>query len=597
MRQIAHPVLQGPVQAGVEQVPVQAEVVVPLLPLAELAAHEGELLARVAGHEAEQQAQVGELLPGVAGHLVEQRLLEVHHLVVREGQHELLGQVIHDAEGQVVVVEAAVDRVHGHVLEDVVHPAHVPLEVEAQPALGHRAGHLREGGRLLGDRDDVGEVLVNLVVGVLDELDGFQVLAPAVLVGHPVPALAAVVQVQHRGDRVHAQPVDVVLVQPEERVRDQEVPHLGAAEVEDHGVPLGVLALAGIGVLVEVRAVEVDQAVAVVGEVGGHPVQDHADAGLVQRVDQVLEVVGGAEAAGGREVAHHLVAPGAVEGVLGDRQQLDVGVAELFDVLDQLGRHLLVRQPGAVGVRVAHPRAQMQLVDVDGRLEGVGLGPLGHPVGVVPLVGAEVPDLGGRRGANFAREAVGVGLLHAVVVDLRADAVLVDRARLHAGDEGLPDARAGLLHGVGVPLPLVEVADHRDLGRVRRPDREVRARHAVELARVRAQLLVGAVVGAFGQQVDVELGQKWRRHAGILPVRRWRRVRPVNLVYSVIPMPVTPGRRPIARPPSCGPEAGRPRRPCKTGAIVPARRCRAPSPRRGRAAAAAAKTESSRGGR
>ena len=49
-------------------------------------------------------------------------------------------------------------------------------------------------------------------------------------------------------------------------------------------------ALARVGVLEQVRAVEVREAVLVVREVRRHPVEDHADAGLVQLVDERHEV-------------------------------------------------------------------------------------------------------------------------------------------------------------------------------------------------------------------------------------------------------------------------------------------------------------------
>jgi hypothetical protein len=62
-------------------------------------------------HEAVQRAQVGEFLPVVAGHLADQRALAVHHFVVRERQHEVLGEGVEQAEGQLVVVVAAMDRV------------------------------------------------------------------------------------------------------------------------------------------------------------------------------------------------------------------------------------------------------------------------------------------------------------------------------------------------------------------------------------------------------------------------------------------------------------------------------------------------------
>ena len=156
-----------------------------------------------------------------------------------------------------------------------------------------------------------------------------EVLAAAVLVGDPLARLARVVEVEHRGDGVHPQAVDVVALEPEQRVGDQEVGDLAPAVVEDPRAPVGVLAQARVVVLVEVGAVEVGEAVRVLGEVRGHPVEDDADAAAVEGVHEGHEVVGRAVAAGRRVVADGLVAPGAVERVLGDRQELDVGEAHL----------------------------------------------------------------------------------------------------------------------------------------------------------------------------------------------------------------------------------------------------------------------------
>ena len=70
------------------------------------------------------------------------------------------------------------------------------------------------------------------------------------------PGFARVIEVEHRRDRIHAQTVDVILVQPEERVADQEIAHLVAAVVENQRAPILVLALARIHVLVQIGAVE-----------------------------------------------------------------------------------------------------------------------------------------------------------------------------------------------------------------------------------------------------------------------------------------------------------------------------------------------------
>ena len=92
----------------------------------------------------------------------------------------------------------------------------------------------------------------------------------------------AVVEIEHRGDRIDAQPVDAVAVEPEQRVGDQEVRHLDAAVVVDQRAPVEMAALHRIGVLVERGAVEVGEPVRIVGEMPRHPVEQHAEAGAWQ---------------------------------------------------------------------------------------------------------------------------------------------------------------------------------------------------------------------------------------------------------------------------------------------------------------------------
>ena len=279
-----------------------------------------------------------------------------------------------------------------------MHPAHVPLEPEAETALARRLGHAGPGGRLLGDRDRAGHPLVDGAVELLEEVHRLEVLPPAVDVGLPLAGLAGVVEVEHRGHGVDADAVDVELLEPVQRVGDQEVAHLLAAEVEDVGAPVGVLAPARVGVLVERGAVEAGQGELVLGEVRRHPVDDDADAGVVQRLDQPTEAVGVAEACGGGVVGRDLVAPRAAERVLHDGQQLDVGEAQLGDVRRQLVGELVVAQRAAA--LVLAPRAEVHLVDRHRPLVGTVLGgALGHPLVVGPGVLALEDARSGRRAA------------------------------------------------------------------------------------------------------------------------------------------------------------------------------------------------------
>jgi hypothetical protein len=232
------------------------------------------------------QPQVGELLPQVARHLVEQRALPVHDLVVREGEHEVFVEGVDQAERQLVVVILAMHRIVPHVAERVVHPAHVPFQAEAEAAQVGGPRYARPGGRFLGDRERAREMSVHLHVERLEEIDRLEVLPTAEAVRFPLAVLAAVVEVEHRGHGIDPQAVDVIPVEPEDRVGDEIIGHLVAAVVEDQRAPVGVFSLARILVFVEGGAIEATQAMCVLREMRRHPVDDHADAGPVQRIDE-----------------------------------------------------------------------------------------------------------------------------------------------------------------------------------------------------------------------------------------------------------------------------------------------------------------------
>ena len=56
----------------------------------------------------------------------------------------------------------------------------------------------------------------------------------------------------------------------------------------------------------------------------------------MELVDEVFQIIGDAEAAGGGEVAGALVAPGGIQGVLHHGEQLHMGIAHLFHIGHQI---------------------------------------------------------------------------------------------------------------------------------------------------------------------------------------------------------------------------------------------------------------------
>src|SRR6185312_2716137 len=115
-----------------KKMPIEAGVVVPLVPLAEVVTHEEQLLARMSEHVAIDQPKVCELLPLIARHLAKHRALPEDHFIVRKRQDVIFAEGVNQAEQDLVVVVRAENGIPGCVIERVVHPPHVPLESKAK---------------------------------------------------------------------------------------------------------------------------------------------------------------------------------------------------------------------------------------------------------------------------------------------------------------------------------------------------------------------------------------------------------------------------------------------------------------------------------
>ncbi len=152
-------------------------------------------------------------------------------------------------------------------------------------------------------------------------------------------------------------------VEPETRARDQKAPDLVAAVVEDPALPVRMHALAGISVLVEMRAVESRQSEGVGGEVRRHPVEDHTDPGLMERVDEGRRSRPASRSGRSGRSSRCLVSPRAVERMLHDRHDLDVGEPVVAHVVDEEGSDLRVGERAAALFWHSAPGSEMHLVD------------------------------------------------------------------------------------------------------------------------------------------------------------------------------------------------------------------------------------------
>ena len=140
--------LIGAVILVLQKEPFERALEIPFYELAEFAAHELQLLAGECYAVGRQQAQLRELGLDIALHAADEQLLPVNDLVMREGQHVMLREGVGHLERELVLMVLPVNAVELEVGERIVHEAHVPLVIEAEPLVPR---HVGVSARFLGD--------------------------------------------------------------------------------------------------------------------------------------------------------------------------------------------------------------------------------------------------------------------------------------------------------------------------------------------------------------------------------------------------------------------------------------------------------------
>ena len=159
----------------------------------------------------------------------------------------------------------------------------------------------------------------HMVVHMLQKTDRLQILATAVFVRYPLPLLARIVEVKHRGHGVDPQSIHMKTIAPVQRVGGEEISNLIPSVIENMRSPVRMLTPARIIVLVKCRSIKAGQRIIVLRKMRRHPVEYHADAGRVQRIHQRGEIVRSPVATRRRKKTGHLIAPRRIIGVLGHR--------------------------------------------------------------------------------------------------------------------------------------------------------------------------------------------------------------------------------------------------------------------------------------
>ena len=151
-------------------------------------------------------------------HLIDHGTFQMHYLIMRQYQNELLRERIGHGECHLVVVIASEIRVELHIIKKIMHPAHIPFQAEAKTAVLWLACHLRPRRRFLSDHHYARISSADDAVQMTEKLDRLQIFVFSVFIRHPLSIRASVIQIQHRSHSVYAQTVDVEMLHPVKRV-------------------------------------------------------------------------------------------------------------------------------------------------------------------------------------------------------------------------------------------------------------------------------------------------------------------------------------------------------------------------------------------
>ena len=324
-------------------------------------------------------------------------------------------------------------------------------------------------------------------------------------VRHPFARLPRVIEVKHRGDRVDAQTVDVIFVQPEEAVRDEEIAHLVSAVIEDQRPPVAMFALARIGVFVKVGSVEQSEPVGILREMPRNPIDNDADPVLVATIDKVPKFIGVPESARRGEVAGHLIAPGTVEGMLGHRHQFDVGVTQVLHVRNQTIGELDIAQKPVTLFRNAGPRSEMNFVDADGLLVPLLRFTALNPFVIAPFESIEIEDQGSCLDPVLAIESERITFQNDLAKTV-SHFEFVMGPFCDAWDKDFPDPGFDpFSHRMASAIPAVEITYDADALGVGTPNGKSCAGVPVDLGQMSAEFFVDIVVVALLEEVHVQL--------------------------------------------------------------------------------------------
>ena len=384
--------------------------------------------------------QVCILIYLISGHLAEHRTFEMNHLIMRKRQDVILALVIGHGEGHRIVIALSHNGIELHILAEIMHPAHVPLECKSESLSSDLARNIGPSGRFLRNGKESGICSANNRIEMLEKLYRIVILIAAIFIGKPLTVLLAIIKIEHRCNCIHSDTVNMEFPEPVEYVCYKEILDLCLGIVEYLGSPVGMLSEPRIRMLVNARSVELTESMSVGCKMCGNPIKDNSDAVLMKLIYKIHEIFGLAVSGGRSIIARHLISPGSVKGMLCNTHQFYMGILHLFEILyDPLCELSVIVESVFRAVGMLHEGSDVAFVDRHRLLAPVLLIAVLLPFGIFPFKSGKVSYYGCGTGSELCIVCIRICLVEFASV-LGMDKELIHLTDFNTGDKYCPYA-------------------------------------------------------------------------------------------------------------------------------------------------------------
>ena len=121
----------------------------------------------------------------------------MYHFIMGQRQNKIFAKGIHQRECNLVMVPLTVYWVKTYITKYIVHPAHIPFVIKAHAPHVGWLGNIWPRSGFLSNHQCLRIIFKHCLIQLVKEIYCLQVSVTTIFVWHPVPILAAIIQIKH----------------------------------------------------------------------------------------------------------------------------------------------------------------------------------------------------------------------------------------------------------------------------------------------------------------------------------------------------------------------------------------------------------------